>query len=115
MEPARVFVVRRGTDESATGHRMCVRAFEFLRDWRSLRRMSRKRPFMTEDRYVGFGPSCMREGDFIVVLGSASLPYVIRRVEGNSKRFLMLGECYCDGIMDGEIVGEREEQKLSFV
>lgn len=57
------------------------------------------------------GPSCMGKRDLVVILNHASLPYVARRVEGKPDEFLLLDECYCDGVMDGEIVGKRDGQK----
>jgi hypothetical protein len=49
----------------------------------------------------------MEAGDLIIVLGGAALPYVARRVDRQARKYLLLGECYRDGIMDGEIVGKR--------
>jgi len=65
-----------------------------------------KRPFLSHLGYVGMGPAYMRPGDVIVVLGGASLPFIVRpAVDGN---FRLMGECYCDGIMDGELVAARK-------
>jgi len=58
--------------------------------------------------YVGMGPTCMRPGDIIVVFLGARLPYVVR--SWGDGRFRFIGECYCDGVMDGEIVSQRPKQ-----
>lgn len=72
-----------------------------------------KRPFLSHIGYVGMGPSYMRPGDVIVVLSGASVPFIARPIgEG---RFRFLGECYCDGIMDGEIVDRRVKETIVFV
>jgi hypothetical protein len=133
----------RASTASATAHRLCKRAFDFLDGYQSLpvaevRRaaaiweddeatrqpgkyrtrmscMKNKRPFLTREGYVGMGPRCMEAGDLVVVLGGAALPYVARRVDGKAKKYLLLGECYCDGIMDGEIVGKRPVETFFFV
>ncbi|KAF2275964.1 HET-domain-containing protein [Westerdykella ornata] len=77
-------------------------------------RMTNKRPFITKDGYVGLGPRCMTPGDVVVVFCGATIPYVIRPMEEGSFRFI--GECYCDGIMDGEIVDQRsKEDKEDFL
>jgi hypothetical protein len=65
-----------------------------------------KRPFLSHMGYVGMGPAYMHPGDVIVVLSGASLPFIVRPAgDGN---FKLMGECYCDGIMDGEIVAARK-------
>jgi hypothetical protein len=138
-----IFDDTRATAASATAYRLCKHAFDFLDGYRSLPvaeirkaaaiweadeatqqpgkyrdRMScmkDKRPFLTREGYVGMGPRCMEAGDLVVVLGGAALPYVARRVDGKAKKYLLLGECYCDGIMDGEIVGKRPVETFFFV
>jgi len=75
--------------------------------------MKNKRPFMSKDGYVGLEPRYMHPGDVIVVLGGATLPYIVRPVGGGL--FCFIGECYCDGIMDGEIVDMREKEEFYLV
>lgn len=43
-------------------------------------------------------------GDLVAILLGAKTPYVLRR---NSRRdgFELVGECYVDGMMDGEMMG----------
>jgi hypothetical protein len=48
-------------------------------------------------------------------LGLANLLYVVRQVEGEPARYLLLGECYRDGIMDGQMADMRAEQELYVV
>jgi hypothetical protein len=43
----------------------------------------------------------MQSGDIICVLLGARVPCVLRSVDGG---FKLIGEAYCDGIMDGEIM-----------
>lgn len=62
--------------------------------------MTGKRPFLSRMGYVGMGPLNAEPGDVIVVLLGASVPFIIRPLGEN--RYKLLGECYCDGIMDGE-------------
>lgn len=76
-------------------------------------RMKNKRPFMTKDGYVGLGPRYMRPGDIVAVFCGAILPYILRPTGGGL--FYFIGECYCDGIMDGEIVEKREKEEFYLV
>ena len=61
------------------------------------------------------GPICTVAGDLVVVLNHTNPPFIMRSVESGENRCELLGECYCDGVMDGEIVGKSEDQKLYFV
>lgn len=75
--------------------------------------MKDKRPFISDLGYVGMGPFHMKPGDMVVVLTGASVPFIVRPIDG--ERFKLLGECYCDGIMDGEIVGQRKPEKIVLI
>jgi hypothetical protein len=74
--------------------------------------LKRKRPYITKLGYVGLGPMFARPGDKVVVFTGAAIPFVIRPVKGG---YCLLGESYCDGIMDGEIVGQRKEETIVLV
>lgn len=76
----------------------------------SMHKMTNKRPFLSRLGYVGIGPKYLQPGDVIVVLTRSSLPYVARPTREG--RYRLVGECYCDGIMDGEIVGLREKERI---
>ncbi|KAI0104339.1 heterokaryon incompatibility protein-domain-containing protein [Nemania sp. FL0031] len=52
--------------------------------------------FLTDTGYV----------DAIVVIPGSSVPNILRRLDVSS--WVYVGEAYCDGIMDGELVNERE-------
>ena len=74
--------------------------------------VKKMRPFMTRLGYVGLGPRFIKDGDKVVVFKGAATPFIVRpRDEGYS----LLGEAYCDGIMDGEIVGQRQEETIVLV
>lgn len=75
--------------------------------------MKGKRPFLSKIGYVGMGPSYMSTGDVIVVLNGASVPFIVRPLEDRLYRFM--GECYCDGIMDGEVVHKLAPEKIVLV
>jgi Heterokaryon incompatibility protein (HET) len=75
----------------------------------AMNNLKRKRPYITKRGYVGLGPVFARPGDKVVVFTGAAIPFVIRPVKGG---YCLLGESYCDGIMDGEIVGQRKEETI---
>ncbi|ORY17221.1 hypothetical protein BCR34DRAFT_621946 [Clohesyomyces aquaticus] len=75
--------------------------------------MKGKRPFISTIGYVGMGPSYTSTGDIIVVLAGASIPFIIRPLGEGKYRFL--GQCYCDGIMEGEIVTEDRRENIVLI
>jgi hypothetical protein len=52
-------------------------------------------------RFTGLSPMAAQVGDEICILYGCSVPVVLR-LEGD--HWLLVGECYVDGIMDGEAV-----------
>jgi hypothetical protein len=75
--------------------------------------MRNKRPYISKKGYVGMGPATTNPGDSIVVLIGARVPYVLRPL--GEERMFLLGEAYCDGIMDGEIVARQDKQSFILV
>lgn len=63
--------------------------------------------FETENGYLGTGPPGLREGDVVMVLAGARMPYAVQRIssQGHIPRVRLRGELYVHGIMDGELVG----------
>ncbi|KAL5325717.1 hypothetical protein ACEPPN_006847 [Leptodophora sp. 'Broadleaf-Isolate-01'] len=49
--------------------------------------------------YIGLGPVPAKKGDMICVLYGCSVPVILRKVE---KHYILVGECYVHGLMDGE-------------
>jgi hypothetical protein len=81
----------------------------------SMRYMIRKRPFLTSEGYLGMGPAGAEAGDVVVVFCGGRIPFMLRPTKsdlmvGEEKKqlFEFVGEAYCDGVMDGEIVDKRE-------
>jgi hypothetical protein len=67
----------------------------------SLETTSGLRPFLTSKGYVGVGPVAMEHGDIVVMLLGARIPYVLRARD--EVGWSLVGEAYCDGVMDGEL------------
>jgi len=81
----------------------------------SMAKMSGMRPFMTIQGYVGMGPSALRPGDVSVLLYGARVCSVLRpggAWAGTVGQYVYeyIGEAYCDGVMDGELLDRRREE-----
>ncbi|PMD42916.1 hypothetical protein L207DRAFT_377234, partial [Hyaloscypha variabilis F] len=59
--------------------------------------------FRTTKHYLGLGPQILKAGDVIAVIFGAKVPFILRP-EGD--HYLLLGDCYIHGIMQGEAVEE---------
>ncbi|RDW57815.1 hypothetical protein BP5796_12616 [Coleophoma crateriformis] len=53
--------------------------------------------------FVGLAPSEARVGDLISILFGCSVPVILRRRKTGGE-FTFIGECYIDGVMDGEAI-----------
>lgn len=78
----------------------------------SMWNLRKKRLFLTKLGYIGLGPAFARPGDKVVVFLGAAIPFVVRAIDG---KFRLLGEAYCDGIMDGEILDVRAEETIVLI
>ncbi|KAK2761021.1 het domain-containing protein [Colletotrichum kahawae] len=65
----------------------------------------------TRDGYYVLGPRVMEPGDVICVLYGGKMPFCLR--PWGKKNYLLVGECYVHGIMDGEIIdGARSAENV---
>lgn len=71
-------------------------------------KMTGKCPYMTRKGYVGMGPGEACPGDVVVILFGSRIPYVLRP-SGDGTMYCFVGEAYCDGVMDGELLTKREK------
>ena len=60
-------------------------------------------------RLLGLGPGMAGVGDCVVIAEGARVPFVVRQVTGQADdkeedRWMLVGECYVHGMMDGEVV-----------
>ena len=70
------------------------------RFWREAESISRHcRVFLSSQGLLGLGPSILEPGDCVVLLFAARVPFVLRPKDDH---WLLAGECYVDGIMNGE-------------
>ena len=78
-------------------------------------KMQEMKPFLTQEGYVGMGPSTLRPGDVVMVLIGAAVPFALRPIAGETNQFSLVGEVYCDGVMDGEIMFQNIPMPISLV
>lgn len=78
--------------------------------------MEGKRPYLTKKGYLGLGPGRSQPGDKVIVFHGETIPYLVRPVpERGDNMYLLIGEAYCDGIMDGELADTAEREVFYLV
>ena len=77
--------------------------------------MPGRRFFTAREGYIGLAPSRTRAGDVVCVVKGANVPFILRPRGEN--RYVLVGECYCHGIMHGEVMLRKdlEIQEISLV
>jgi hypothetical protein len=58
--------------------------------------------FTTKDGFVGWAPELARAGDIVCMILGCQTPLVLREIR--QACYQVVGECYMDGIMDGELI-----------
>lgn len=70
-------------------------------------------PFITQRGYVGLAPGCpgdhTRPGDLLCIFYGVNVPYVLRPRAYGERGYILVGEAFAYGAMDGELI--REDQK----
>lgn len=68
---------------------------------------------VTRKGYFVLGPDALQDGDVVAVLRGGKTPFLLRKVSGGGDaRWVLVGECYVHGLMDGEgwdVEGAQEE------
>lgn len=65
----------------------------------------------TKSGYLGMAPLATRPGDVIAILLGCNCPVVLRRFDDGLHR--IIGECYIQGLMDGEILDQQQNGRVS--
>ncbi|KAK6069795.1 Heterokaryon incompatibility protein 6, OR allele 5 [Seiridium cupressi] len=78
------------------------------------------RLYMTEGGSVGVGPETMQAGDLSVILYGATVPHILRPQstpdrEVKNMLWTYLGEAYCDGVMEGQLLESKREPVLFLI
>jgi hypothetical protein len=61
----------------------------------------RRSLFVTASGHIGLGPESVQVDDVVCVLGGTTMLHVLRSVSG---KYQLIGDCFVDNLMDGEIV-----------
>lgn len=76
--------------------------------YRSLVAFQRSRSFfLTRAGHVGIGPHKIQAGDQVVILHGGEVPFAIRKRQ-SSVCYELLGECFVDGVMEGQAVQRKQ-------
>ena len=105
-------------DQPQSKRKLSIRNLEYRRPRLTYREMQiafkaavRSRRFcITSKGYMGLFPRGTQLGDQICVFMGAPLPFVLRLQE-NSDSYLLIGECYVHGLMEGETLN-MEDMKV---
>lgn len=62
--------------------------------------------FATKGGRIGVGPRGTRQGDSVVILPNATVPFILRQMEDDLKVHRLVGEAYVHGLMWGEMAKE---------
>jgi hypothetical protein len=65
-----------------------------------------RRMFKTERSHLGLGPYRIQEGDQVWVIFNATMPFILRPT-GNTNEFNLVGDCYMQGFMHGEMLDDQ--------
>jgi hypothetical protein len=65
-----------------------------------------RRLFKTERSHLGLGQYHIQEGDQVWVIFNARIPFILRPT-GNDNEFTLVGDCYMQGFMHGEMLDEQ--------
>ena len=120
LEQDDICFIRRATQKSSIGQQMVLKDVnailrgreqdrpeqckEMSSYYNMMGRLRFRRPFISEKGFVGLGPACLEEGDAIVVILGAKLPYILRRTGNEVDTYTLVGEAYVHGIMYGEFM-----------
>jgi hypothetical protein len=63
---------------------------------------------VTEEKYVGLVPVKAKAGDYVCIILGCDVPFIVREDDG---KYVLVGECYIHGIMDGEAM-DMEKYKI---
>lgn len=71
--------------------------------------------FVTERGCLGMGPAVLEVGDEVWVLAGADVPLILRPSKSSGEEFILVGEAYIHGIMQGEVVLNVQEDEMRMV
>jgi hypothetical protein len=91
-------------DENQVSDTLMSQSSKFMVCLVDMYRLMDRRPFITENGYVGVGPAGILPGHVVSIFFGAHVPYVIRQESESPLQFSLVGDAYVYGIMDGEFM-----------
>lgn len=85
--------------------------YAYIQDCRDEGR--KRRPFLADVGHVGLAPASAQPGDYICILFGCHVPIVLR--PSSEGCFVLVGEAYVYGIMDGEWFHEERPSETFFI
>jgi hypothetical protein len=64
--------------------------------------------FRAKNGYLGIGSPHLKKGDYILLPAGARVPYAVRGYDPANESVQLLGEAYVHGIMNGELLDDRD-------
>ena len=68
-----------------------------------------------EHSFIGLAPGETQKGDVVAILYGCSVPVILRQISDTKNQeveYKMIGECYIDGMMDGQALDLKDEKGL---
>jgi hypothetical protein len=65
--------------------------------------------FTTTAGFLGKGSSKAEPGDMVAILFGCRTPFIVRR---DADHFILMGECFVHGLMDGEAISNLDESRV---
>lgn len=78
--------------------------------WNMMESLQYRRPFITENGYVGLGPEHLDKDDVVVVFLGARFPYILRK--SLLVGWMLVGEAYVHGIIYGEFMEKEKREEV---
>jgi hypothetical protein len=77
--------------------------------------LASRRLITTEGGWLGLAPEEVQKGDVVANLYGCNSPVVLRPSDQYDEcRYLVIGECYVDGIMDGELIVPKNQGEYKY-
>jgi hypothetical protein len=81
--------------------------------WLDMRLVCEGRSFIfTQKGYYGLGSCIVKPGDVCVVLFGANVPFLLRPIDGEQKRYKLVAEAFIHGFMRGEAMAMLRRKEL---
>lgn len=71
--------------------------------------------FVTSTGFLGLAPYGAREGDVVFVVRGIDVPLVLRADGDDKASYELIGDCYVQGVMEGEALEMRELVALEVI